>query len=353
MAASLLIIGAGDVGLKIAAGLLARGGLACLTLADAAPRSDKIAHLVTGGCKAEARALDGTDPKAVAALLDQVRPDVIVQAASLISPWAIIGRDHPVARSLSAGGIALQLPCQLPVLMTVMTCLRECGREVPVANISVPDLAHPILATQGLAPTVGLGNVSILHLRALAALRARGKPVPLLRIVGHHHHVYGVMQARPPADPSRAARVYLGEEGRRDDGLAYAGEAVTPGPVYNEITAAAAVPVVAALLRGAAPLRFSAPAPDGLPGGYPVCLDGGRVALDLPPGVDLDEAIAFNRTMGEADGLAGIEADGTVHFTAAAQAAVAELDPVLAEPLRLADLPIRARRLQKLVRTIR
>jgi hypothetical protein len=42
-----------------------------------------------------------------------------------------------------------------------------------VANLSLPDLTHPILERVGLAPTVGLGNVAMMLIRARAALRSR------------------------------------------------------------------------------------------------------------------------------------------------------------------------------------
>jgi hypothetical protein len=219
----------------------------------------------------------------------------------------------------------------------------------------MPDFIHPVLAAKGLAPTVGLGNVSILHLRATAALKQRrqspgaagGLPV---RVIGHHKQVHDVMRARPPDDPEDRVRVYLGEEGERDDGLAYEGTPFPPGPIYNVITAASALPVLGALLPGAEPRRFSAPGPRGLPGGYPVRLDRGSVTLDLPDRVDLDQAIAFNQRIGALDGVAGIGSDGAVRFTQAAEAAVRDIDPHLAEPLDPWNLADRTDRLLKVVR---
>jgi hypothetical protein len=161
-------------------------------------------------------------------------------------------------------------------------------------------------------------------------------------VFGHHCQVYGVMQAREPADPEDRARVYLGDEGRRDDGLAYRAPGLSPGVRYNQVTAAAAVPVLQALLPGAPPLRWSTPSPGGLAGGYPVRIEDGAVALDLPPGVDRDEAIAFNERLGRADGVERIDDDGTVHFTAACRAAVAGVAPDLAESLRIEDVERRA-----------
>jgi streptogramin lyase len=111
------------------------------------------------------------------------------------------------------------------------------------------------------------------------------------------------------------------------------------------VTAAAALPVLLALLPDAAPLRYSAPAPLGLPGGYPVEIAAGAIRLDLPPGADLDEIVAYHRRMGRGDGVEEIAEDGTVFFTEAAKAAVADLDPGLGEPLSPDDALARFERL--------
>lgn len=346
MSAVAFILGGGDVGLRMADGLLRQvghlhqGGLRRLIVADAdvARVGPAVAMLdCCHGAAVDFEPLDGGDPRALERALRAARPDLIVQAASPISPWAIIGRDHPVARALGSAGIALQLPAQLPIVHTLMRVVREAGIAAPVANVSMPDFVHPVLATRDLAPTVGLGNASILLLRARAAQKRRAPDLeagarPLLRVIGHHQQVYGVMQAQPPEDEALRTRVYVGEEGRRDDALAYEGTPAPTGPSYNVITAAAAIPLLAALLPGAAPLRFSAPAPEGRPGGYPVRIEAGALSLDLPEGVDLDEAVAFNRRLGAEDGLAEIAGTGQVRFTERAEAAVRDLDPRLAEP---------------------
>jgi hypothetical protein len=360
-AAKVLIIGAGDAGRRIAAGLLGGGAVGRLTLADLdfGPFREEVDMLACcyDGTLAP-RIVDGRNHRDVRALIEESAPDLIIQCASLISPWSVIGRnDDPVGRALGAAGLAVQLPAQLPIITTVMTVVRELGLEVPVANLSAPDIANAVLAARDLAPTIGLGNVSIQHLRARAALKARrGKDrtgdLPLLRIVGHHHHVYGVMQARAPDDPEDRPRLYLREDGSRDESLLYEGTPFAAGPIYNVITAASVLPVARALLPGAASLRFSAPAPMGLPGGYPVRIDGGSVALDLPAGVDLDEAVAFNRRIGEYDGVESIGEDGTVIFTPKAREALAALAPDLVEPLAWGDLAPRAERLRELVARI-
>ncbi|MDG2479707.1 MAG: hypothetical protein P8Q36_02405, partial [Alphaproteobacteria bacterium] len=302
--------------------------------------------------------LDGCNHRDVTRVLRDANPDLVLQAASLFGPWAVIGSDHPVIRHLSASGIGIQLPNQLPVLTTVMRAIRDLGLTCPVANISAPDVTHPVLATQDLAPTVGLGNVSMHLLRARAAWRARQEAsgdaisdAPLLRLIGHHCHVYGVMQASYPDNPDESTRVFLGENGERDDLLAYEGRPFPAGSIYNVITAISTLPVLSALLPDGPATRYSTPAPFGLPGGYPLHIEAGRIAFDLPPRVSEADAVAFNRAMGKIDGIEAIDADGTTHFTAAACAHAARVDPRLAEPINPNDLEERTRLLLEVVQS--
>jgi len=320
-----------------------------ITFAEKYPERAKDAVEMLAACsgfRIDLRSLDGTDADVVTGTLKESRPDLIVQAASLVEPWEIFGIDHPIAHALSAGSVALQAPTQMAVLFTVMRCVREMGLQIPVANISMPDIAHVVLGKLGLAPDIGLENISIQHLRTRAALRSKlgySPPdnEPKLRLIGHHHHVYGVMQAASPEDPAQSVRVYVGDPGERDDPLAYTGHPFPTGPVYNVITAASALPVIKAILPGGDDLQFSAPAPQRLPGGYPVQILGGKVSLDLPSGASLDEAIAFNETMSSLDGIQAIDNDGTIHFTDKARTSIAHIDIRLAEPLNLHDLETR------------
>ncbi len=344
------------MGERFAAGLAASGRVRELVLVDVAGSGlrEKAATLVS--CyDVTVRAVE-TEPRdqySFERLLRDLRPDLVVQAASLQSPWALVGRSDAVARAIGGAGLALRLPFQLPCLVAVMRAVREQGYTGPVANLSLPDITHPLLARHGLAPTVGLGNVSMLLLRARSAWRQQhpGQTPPLIRVVGQHHHVYGVMQSTPPADPNDGPRVYVGDDAVRADDLAYGGLPIAPGLRYNHVTAAATLPVLEALLPGSEPLRWSTPAPHGLPGGYPVRITSGAVALDLPPNVDADEAAAFCERIGRADGIDRIDDDGTVHFTDEARAALADVAPDLAEPLPFDDVEIlrRARRLGDLL----
>jgi hypothetical protein len=335
-----LIIGTGDMGERFAAGLAASPLVRELVLTDVSPELPVRAATIASSfdCIVTAERLDARNQADVEAVLRRVRPDLVVQAASAQSPWALVDRPDPIAKGILAAGLGLRLPLQLPALLSVMGAARQVGYAGPVANISLPDLTHPILHKIGLAPTVGLGNVSMQLIRVRAALRAQLGPdadLPLLRLVGHHHHVYDVMQATPPTDPLDTPMVWLGADARRDDSLAFVAPPIAAGIRYNAVTAASALPVLLALLPAAESLRWSTPAPFGLPGGYPVTITDARIELDLPAGVDLDVCIERCERAGRGDGIDRIDDDGTVHFTTQAAAAVQPFAPDLAEPLPL------------------
>jgi hypothetical protein len=344
-----LIIGAGDMGERVADGLAAGSRGRLLLVAGRSSAGDAVAATVASSrdCLIEAIRLDASRPDEVAELLTTTHPDLVVHCASLRSPWAMSHRADPAARAVAAAGLGLRLPYQLPLILSVMRAAREAGYTGPVANLSFPDVTGPVLARLGLAPTIGLGNAAMMQLRVRAALRAAhpDQPTPLIRVLGHHAQVLDVMQARQPADPERRCRVYLGEDGQRGDSLAYEAPPLAPGPRYNVVTGAAIIPVLEALLPGAGPLRHSTAAPAGLPGGYPVRIVDGCVALDLPPGLCEADAIAFNERMAGGDGVDHIDDDGTVHLTAASHQAVAEIAPDLACPIAIDDLANRAARL--------
>ena len=164
-----------------------------------------------------------------------------------------------------------------------MRAARAAGYNGPIANLSFPDVTGPILRRLGLAPTVGLGNAGMVLLRVRAALRS-GAPdaeLPLVRVLGQHSQVYGVMQAREPVSPDERCRVYVGRRGDEMTASPIARRRWCPGVGYNPVTAAATLPVLEApaARSGAAALVDSGAR--WAPGGYPVRIANGSVTLDL------------------------------------------------------------------------
>ena len=337
-----LLIGLGDLGYRVAAGLAATARLTELVCAGGGKGDGAFLAGKLDSCY-ETRVwfepLDATRQDAVETLLRSVCPQLVVISASLLNPWEILAATSERVSRIREAGVAVQLPSQLPILLSVMRAVRATRYQGPVASFPWPDGTHPILAKLGLAPTIGLGNPGMILLRVRSALRHRmlaqgrtAEPLPLVRILGDASTLWSCLAARAPA-PGDGCRVYLGEEGERADDLAYQGYPWPSGFHLNELTAASALPVLTALLPGGGPLGFTCPGFRGQPGGYPVRIVGPRVDYDLPPGVTLEEAIAFNTIHAREEGIESIGDDGSVTFTARAEEIMADIAPELTEPL--------------------
>jgi hypothetical protein len=355
----LFVVGAGDMTARLTNLMAATGTVSHVTVVGPSASCEVVAAALASSFDISARA-ERFDARDVSSMVDAIRrasPDVILQTGALMSPWALAGRTDPLALGLATAGLAVRMPLQMPVLRATMMAVHEVGFAGPVANLSLPDLNHPLLATEGLAPTLGLGNVAMCLLRARAALRAehlatreseQDHELPLIRVVGQHNHVFDTFQSRTRSDPDSGPWTWVANT-RRDD-LSFSGTPVAPGPVYNAITAASALPVLQSLMPGGDPLRWSTPSPLGLLGGFPIHIDEGRVTLDLPDGVTVDACVEMCRVEAREDGFEHIDGDGYVHFSDRAHNALGNIAPELLEPLCLADVDRRADRLLELLR---
>ncbi len=351
----ILLIGAGDIGCRIANGVGAFPGvdevvLAGLSQGTGPSLAGNIA--LNTGTPVRFVPLDGTDQAAIEKLLREVRPGLIAQCGTLLPPGLVRARADDLGRALAAAGPAALLTCQIPLLLTLMRAVRAVGYEGPVTNLTLPDSTHAPLAKLGLAPTVGLGNVTMAWLRVRAEVRrlalASGREAETtIRLLAHQHHLRAVGDARKPEREEDTCQVYLGEQGQRADDLAYTGIAVGRGA--NELSAAASVRLLQAFLPEAPETRISASGPLGLTGGYPIRIHDGHLDLDLPPGLSQDEAAAFNRRGSERQGIANIENDGTIVFGEKVVRALAGIAPRFAEPLRLDDALSRCNELKAML----
>jgi hypothetical protein len=355
----ILILGMGDLGVRIAQRVVEGGFSSACMLAGRSDAATQWARLlqISSGREVSAARVDGQDVEALKALLASFEPELILQCATLLSPFALRSVQSGAAQAVLKGGFALQLAAQLPVVRTLMHALHELGMKCPVINCSYPDVTHPILAAdhptdedlsvgipaEGLAPTVGIGNVAIMAMwyqRNLA-----GANDATLQVVGQHAQLGAVLEGKFGPRETPAPLVYLNGRRLAPEVLLFDTE-LKAGAAMNHLAAATIAPILRGFTEREGVVETHAPGVFGLPGGYPVCFVAGAPELRLPDGLTLDEAVSFNKLAAKGEGIERIDEDGTVFYTEHARQSVAEFCPELAEPLRLKDVESRFRILQ-------
>jgi hypothetical protein len=340
-----LILGMGDLGVRIAQRVVEGGFSSRCLLAGKSDAATQWARLlqISSGREVSAATVDGQDIEALKALLTRFEPELIVQCATLLSPFALRGVPTEAAQAALKGGFALQLAAQLPVVRTLMQALRAVGMQCPVINCSYPDATHPILAAEGLAPTIGIGNVAIMatwYQRNLA-----GASDATLRVVGQHAQLGPCLAGKPAAPETPTPLVYLDERQIRSEQLLF-DAGLQGGATLNHLAAATILPILRGFTQRGEVVETHATGVFGLPGGYPVRFVNGAVEMRLPEGLSHEEAVSFNNLAAKGEGIERIDGDGTVFYTEHAQQSVAKFCPELAQPLHLGDLEKRLRILQ-------
>ncbi|HYZ77436.1 MAG TPA: hypothetical protein VE596_08685 [Gaiellaceae bacterium] len=333
MGATVLVIGLGDLGTRVFDALARLPEIESLVGAGRneahgrarAGQAAFVAELAGGPRHVGFEPVDLNEVAAAASLLRRLDPDVIVAAASRHTWWLPFADER-----VDALPMGVWLPLQLVLVRRLMEARREAGVAARVLSLPYPDGVGPALAPLGLAPELGGGNVAETAPKlALLAAREAGvaREEVRVRLVMHHaaqRVAFGNDEAEEP--PWAAEVLTRGEPLPREqvERLFRTSWPLPLGRDTHELSAAATAHAVRALLREE-PTATHAPAPNGLPGGYPVRLSSHRVELDLPEGLELADAIALNERAAAFDGIERIEPDGTVVLTAATAEATERL----------------------------
>jgi NAD(P)-dependent dehydrogenase (short-subunit alcohol dehydrogenase family) len=328
MRPTLLLIGAGGLGSTILELLARTEGLGEIVVADRdTARGEARCNLARLGALAQGPAptirflpLDLHNADAVAEAVHRIAPDIILTTASLQTWWLADLLPPEAAAAVKRAGFGVWLPVNLTLTLKLMRALRDADYHGVTIVAPYPDVVNVVLGRLGLAPTCGLGNLDeiVPKVRLLAAERLN-TPVEAVRVLLVAHHavepfVFGKpMTERPPY----FLRIEHGGEdvtaAVQGDDLLFALYPIPSGPVTHFLTAGSAVRLVRAFISpGGAFLH--APGPLGLPGGYPIIVEGDTVRLAPIAGLTPQEAVAINERAHRFDGIERIEADGTVVF---------------------------------------
>lgn len=232
-------------------------------------------------------------------LLEICDPRIVVQAASIQTSSVISDKGNRWTEVVAAGGLSATAVFQALISSRMAAAISRRKKRPLLINCSFPDVVNGMIKAMGYDVLCGTGNVAILS--NVFAGAYSGEHSGQLRTIAH----YQCLSAwrRPPEQRTGAIapRVFVGDHEIEDVFTTFQHCLLTPEPAI-EISGASGVTLMLALASGKS-WAGHAPGPDGLPGGYPVRLDGNQLVLDLPNSVTAEQAIAWNSGFEEAGGL--------------------------------------------------
>ena len=328
MKPTLLLVGVGDLGGVLLELLAREPRLGRIVAADRdAGRGTARCNLARAGAVAQGfepdirfEVIDLNDVAATAELIARASPAVILGTASLQTWWLPGTLPAPQAALIRKAGFGVWLPVNLTLTVKLMQAVREARYDGLTLTAPHPDVVNVVLARLGLAPTCGIGNLDeiVPKVRVLASERL-GAPIASVKVWLVAHHAL-----EPPAFAGAAGEVapyflrieHHGRDVTREvDGgeLLFRPYPLPPGPAIHFLTGGSTLRLVNALLFSDGTF-LHAPAPHGLPGGYPVMAGRAGVGVKLPPGLTFEQAVDINTRSHRFDGIERIEEDGTVVF---------------------------------------
>jgi len=285
--------------------------------------------------------LDYASPETLAEPLAKLRPRVVVQSASMQSPWRVDNGESAWSDLVAEAGFGTTIAFHALLAFRMASAIEATGTGCHFVNTCYPDGVNQLLAAAGKPLTTGVGNVGLFP--AFISGRLPFDQRPHLRVLAHHRHI---VEWRKPVGTRAGApvRAWIGDEEIADT------EALTrdiqlPYRDLNVVSGASAVPVLLGL-SGQGRRRAHVPGPGGRPGGYPVTVDEAGVSLDLPEPIGEVEAIAWNCQFEDADGVS--VTDGRVVYAERTQAALRKHSPAIAEGFAVGDVEAAAAELGEL-----
>lgn len=290
------------------------------------------------------RAADLQRAGTVAAIVREVKPEVVIHTASLQTWWLADLLPAPQRDRVRRIGYGPWVSLHLALALALMRELDEADYSGDIFNAAYPDVVNVVLGRVGRAPTGGLGNIDelVAKVRLGVADVFGGDRDFEVRLVAHHalqRFAFAAADADAGAPPPSRRQAEPSVPSFRLQ-VTRAGEDVTEaigaeeillrpcplpaGPAWGGFSAAAAVAFLEAWLSDESSLQHCA-GPGGLPGGYPVAVGGGRLTLLELAGVSHDEAVAVNESAQQFDGIEAIGDDGTIEIAPAPAAAMREL----------------------------
>ncbi len=258
-------------------------------------------------------------------------PAVVIQAASVQSPSVIHTTDSAWGQLVKKGGLSVTTVFQSLLSERAARAMRLAGNQGAFINCCYPDVVNGILAAKNLPITCGVGNVAILSnmFEGDLGIRRAGS----LKVLAHCQCL-GPWRLPAAERGGTPARVWIDDEEVDDLYPRFAHLKLTPEPVID-ISGCTTVPIVYALL-GHHDLLGHAPAPEGLPGGYPVAIKDRVMTWTCPPASNATKPSPG--TVPSRKKAVLVEDDGRVVYCGTMRSEFAKLSATLAEGFHVDDL---------------
>ncbi len=337
----LLICGTGGFALRLLLDIVATAPLPT-RITVAGRNRDRLSHLKTianaraaafgSPVEVDAVCADLGSGDAATELIDRTRPAVVIQGASTQAVSVLRSDGNAWTELVRDAGYSVTMVFQALITMRVASAIGRISPETALFNCCFPDVVNAAVKAAGSPVLSGVGNIAILAniLRGSLSLERRES----LRMLAHYRNL-GDWRAEPHLRKGPPPRVWLDGQEVADVYSTFADARLTPEPVPDISAGSAAKPVLAVLHRS--DWRGHLPGCEGLPGGYPVAVKAGALALDLPTYLSRGDAIAWNTAFEEAGGVV-IHPDGHVRYTGRTRDVLARHSPELAKGFHVSDI---------------
>lgn len=283
------------------------------------------------GVRVHDHVIDTLSTERITGLLSTLRPRVVVNTASAQGGRVVTAQPDGWTRLTQQAGLGISAILQARLSLEVARAVAATIPGTYFINCCYPDVVNGMIAAAGLPITSGIGNVAILA-HAFAGLLGPGHG--RLQLLAQHAALAAFRRSPAERPTSAAPRVWL--DGQELDQVMqrFAPVQLAVEPVID-VSGASGIPLFLAMIGGT-DWRGHVPGPAGLPGGYPVVLHNGTLALDLPPGLSREAAIDWNAAFEHNDGVV-VGPDGRVRYTGRVEATLRAVSPDIAAGFMMRD----------------
>jgi hypothetical protein len=294
------------------------------------------------GVRVHEHVVDTLSTDRMTALLGALRPRVVVNTASAQGGRVVTTQPDGWTRLTQQAGLGISAILQARLSLEVARAVAATVPEAYFINCCYPDVVNGMIAATGLPITCGIGNVAILA-HAFTGLLGPGHGK--LQLLAQHAALAAFRRPLAERAASAAPRVWLDGQELDDVMQRFAPVQLAVEPVID-ISGASGIPLFLAMIGGT-DWQGHVPGPGGLPGGYPVALRDGTLALDLPQGLTRDAAIAWNAAFEQSNGVI-VSPDGRVRYTGKVEATLRAVSPDVAAGFMMRDFDAADRALSAL-----